>query len=90
MEFVRDWILADRSASILENYRNTHGGLPLMVSAEKGPWLHSHRIIYDWQQLTCTWVYHHTILRLKQGFNDRRHFTMGKSLRFTIPNIKSE
>ena len=51
--------------------------------------LHSHRkISYAWQQVPCTWGFHHTILRLKQKLQRTSSLYMGKSLRFTIPNSK--
>ena len=82
--------LADRSGANTKQLSISHGGHQTIygVSCRKWVWLHSHRISYDWQQLPCTRENCHTILRFKQGF-DRRHSTMGKSLRFTIPYSKA-
>ena len=55
-------------------------------------WVLASFLTVQFLRLATTAMYqglHHTILRLKtKAFNDRRRFTMGKSLRFTIPNIK--
>ena len=92
MKFFRDWIFSSNrsSANAKQLSKNLMEVCHYWFPARNGSWLHSHRVNYDWQQLPCTWVPHHTILWFKQGFNGRRHFTVGKSLRFTIPNSKSE